>query len=256
MAKKDKDKDKRRAAKQRQWEAEKEQINNLRAKAPEIKTALRAKGCNLPFYEFLDSYEDEFNAIASASAARFPSLVGAFEVEDAEYSSKDFTSRGVLPHWEHVIFNVEDPSAVTYNDRDPDSNINGHTTAYLDPDGKLRTIVLVRRQVKCQFEHREHKYHFKLIALCHELGHVDDLEKGINFDAPNRKANIIEAEVYAHLFALAEANRRALFSVADTLETSLGNYREAADYRGEVSRRVLDRYRRPERKTWQEYDLG
>jgi hypothetical protein len=216
-----KDKDKRRAAKQRRWEAENEQITSFRAKASEMKVALRAKGCVLPFYEFLDSYEDEFNAIVRAAALRFPSLVGAFEVDEAEYVTNDFTAHGVGADWDHLKFNTQDLLAETYNDRDPASNINGNTTAFLAPDGNLRILVWVRHQLKCKFEHREHKYHFKLIALCHELGHVEDLERGINFDVKARKVDIIEAEVYAHLFALAEANRRALFTVADTLEMTL-----------------------------------
>jgi hypothetical protein len=46
------------------------------------------------------------------------------------------------------------------------------------------------------------------------------------------------------------------FLVQTMGSTILGNYREGMDYRGEVSRRVLDRYQKPERKPWQDYDLG
>jgi hypothetical protein len=96
--------------------------------------------------------------------------------------------------------------ATTYNDPDPDANINGKTTAFLTRSGEVKMLVLIPRQLKCPFKHREHKHHFNLIALCNELGHVDDMEKGINLDPIAGRAAIVLAEVYAHLFALREAN--------------------------------------------------
>jgi hypothetical protein len=248
-----KDKDKKRTSKQRKWEAENKQIQEFRTQAPKIKAFARARGCTLRFFEYLDSYEDEFNAIAKDAPARFQSLVGVFELDEADYIKEDRTRYGIEADWERVLFKTEAPLAETYNDPDPDANLNGKTQAFLTPGGQLKTVVLIPRQIKCPFEHRDHKYHFKLIALCHELGHVDDLEKRINLDPEGRRADIIQAEVYAHLFALTEANSRDLIAVAVTLESSLANYKAAPDYRGEVARRVLAQYHRPDKKTWHEY---
>jgi hypothetical protein len=58
-----KDKDKKRRQRQAQWEKEKAQIDDMRRNAPEVKRALRRVGCDLPFYDYLDSYSEEFARI-------------------------------------------------------------------------------------------------------------------------------------------------------------------------------------------------
>lgn len=51
-------------------------------------------------------------------------------------------------------------------------------------------------------EEIEFKFLLKYLALIHELGHIDDFNKGINFNLSERKINLIEAEAYADVFAL------------------------------------------------------
>ena len=75
----------KRARRQRQWEEEDKTIRDLRAKAPYIKMILRGRGCVLPFYDYLDSYPDEFQRIATAAKNEHPSLIGIHEVDDQHF---------------------------------------------------------------------------------------------------------------------------------------------------------------------------
>lgn len=245
--------DKKRAARQKEWEAERDRLHNIRSKAPQVKAIARSRGFALPFFDALDSYEAEFNKVVEEAQATFPSIIGVFEVDSEDAALREREKYGVGSDWEHIRYTCSDPTAGTYNDPDLTGNINGNTTAFREPGGRVRTLVMIRRAVAGVMRHRDAKYAFKLIALFHELGHVDDIEKQTNFHFNGGTADIIEAEVYAHLYALERCNRRGLFMSADTLEDALKKYPGGADYRAEVARRVLARYQRPERKGWGEY---
>ena len=69
------DKKKAKQQKQRQWEKENESVTNFRSQAPQLKPFLRSKGCDLPFYDFLDSYSDEFQRIVTEAKGNHPSLL-------------------------------------------------------------------------------------------------------------------------------------------------------------------------------------
>lgn len=58
MVKKDKDAGQRQA----QWEKENAEIQQYRQLGPQIKAALRAKGCVLPYYDMIDSPREEFKS--------------------------------------------------------------------------------------------------------------------------------------------------------------------------------------------------
>lgn len=245
--------DKKREARQKQWEAERDRFREVQAQAPRVKAVARARGFDLPFFDALDSYETEFHTLVAEARAAHPSLVGVFEVDDEDRALRERQRYGVEPGWEHILFTCSDPAATTYNDPNHEGIITGSTTAYREPGGRVRTLVLIRSAVPGAVLHRDGKYAFKLIALLHELGHVEDIEREANFHTTEGVADIIGAEVYAHLHALDRCNRRGLFLSADTLEDALRKYLGGADYRAQVAERVLAVYRRPERRTWGHY---
>lgn len=245
--------DKKREGRQKQWEAERDRFREVQALAPQAKAVARARGFAFPFFDALDSYETEFHTLVAEARASHPSLVGVFEVDDEDRAFSERHQYGVEPGWEHIVFTCTDPNATTYNDPHHEGNICGSTTAYREPGGRVRTLVLIRRAVPGTVLHRDGKYAFKLIALLHELGHVEDIERQVNFHPAEGVADIIRAEVYAHLHALDCCNRRGLFLPADTLEDALRKYLGGADYRAEVARGVLAVYQRPERRTWGQY---
>ncbi len=231
-----------RATKQKQWEQEATTINEFRAKAPYIKAILRRRGCILPFYDYLESYADEFHRIADAARAEHPSLLGVHEVDDAVFSGSE-------KHWpklgygdlQQIFFGIEEDVS-DYETVSPDANLCGSMSAFLDPNGNLRTVILIQQSVRASaVRHREFKYAMKIASLLHEIGHVQDLERGLNFDAPGRHLRIVEAEVFAHLFALEEMARRNLAESLNVLVRGLQNAIPQGGYLSEVAKKVFGR---------------
>src|SRR5262249_47608528 len=56
-------------------------IADAKRNAPLIKSHLKARGCDLPFYDYLDSYEEEFQRIVARAEAEYPSLIDVRVVE-------------------------------------------------------------------------------------------------------------------------------------------------------------------------------
>jgi hypothetical protein len=47
----------------------------------------------------------------------------------------------------------------------------------------------------------------RLMVLLHELGHADDISKGINYDHDHLQVDLAAAEAYAHSFVCSQAQR-------------------------------------------------
>jgi len=251
-----KDKERKRQRKQKQWEREKAEIEDRWRKAPHMKAALRAKGCILPFYDTLDSYEAEFGKLVAWAKAEFRSLHEVYEVSPIDLDDEgDWGRLGLPADWTQILFDCDDALAASYTTRDTTANLRGATTGFRDATGEFHTIIQVVKNPACQWEHKEFKYALKLPVLLHEIGHVTDYESKINFDRDSKRADLIEGEVYAHLFTLDECFRRAYYMSGTTYLDSLAAYKDASDYRGEVVRRVLARFQKPTHRPWMDYDL-
>lgn len=222
----------------RKWQQENARFQNLRGQAPELKALLRSKGCDLPFYDYLDSYGDEFQRIVTEAIGRYPSLVDVLEVEDAVYEQTDWDSLG-FGNYKPIFFEVADVLG-TYWPHDAMGNMRGHTTPFYDPEGRLRTVIIIRRSVK-DFELNDWKYVIKIPTLLHELGHVHDIENGMSFDLQSKTANLVEAEAFANLYALDKLAERQLVKsydmLAEYLRTSVG----AEGWLGAMARKVIER---------------
>jgi hypothetical protein len=209
------------AKKHLKWEREDKQIKEYRAKAPYLKSFLRGRGCVLPFYDFLDSYEDEFHRIADAAKAEHPSLLGVHEVDDQSYFEDVLNwSKLGYGHLNQVFFDIED-SVPGYGRKGTDATMCGCMSTFLDADQNVRTVILIRQTVKIALQHREFKYAFKIASLLHEIGHVHDLENEINFDLSAKRLNLIEAEVFANLFCLEQLAKRCFVHSFRTVESAL-----------------------------------
>src|SRR5689334_4590427 len=103
-------KDQERARRQRQWERENARFASLHAQAARLKPWLRSKGYDLPFYDGLDSYAEEFRRIAAEARADHTSLLGVEEVEDADYFAKGAAAPG-RPELTQVFFETREAVA-------------------------------------------------------------------------------------------------------------------------------------------------
>lgn len=231
----------KRARRQRQWEEEDKTVRELRAKAPYIKMILRGRGCVLPFYDYLDSYLDEFQRIATAAKKEHPSLIGIHEVDDRTFAtSENNWSQLGCGDLRQVFFNI-DGNYSDYGAASPDANLCGSMTAFLDSDQNVRSVILLRQTVKGTVQHRELKYALKLASLLHEIGHVQDLERGLHFDVVAKHFDVIEAEVFAHLFALKEMAQRSFRQSFNMLVDGLRDTIPKGGYGAEVAEKVLQR---------------
>src|SRR4051812_38657038 len=107
MTKKDKERERRR--KQEQWAKESAQITANQRFAGRMKRDLRAKGCVLPFYEMMDSSEEEFNRVAAWAKSEFRTLHGVFEVDAAVLDGPTHPHRLQVPEGgQQVIYKCED----------------------------------------------------------------------------------------------------------------------------------------------------
>ncbi len=225
---------------QKQWKAEQAQILSFRRKAPYMKTILRSRGCQLSFFDFLDSYEAEFAKLVDEYLASRPTLVGIHEADDKESESTDWERFGGAADWQQVFYNCDDDATKTYGREDKRANVKGSTVTLRDTNGGIHTMVRICRNMKCAFRHKEWKYGLKIPALLHEIGHVIDVEEQINFDRERETCRIIDAEVFANRYALDQCVQRGYRQSLVIWLDSWRAYVEAKDYRGEVARRTLD----------------
>jgi hypothetical protein len=246
-----KKKDKERAKQQRRWEAENKSIGEFRAAAPEMKRRLRGWGCDLPFYDFLDSYTEKFEQIAKAALKAHPSLRDVHEVDDPIFRSKNWAKLG-YGNWQQVQVHFDDKYENDYGGVVTDENLCGCASIFHDEKGGLRTGIMIRRTVKNWMEHREYKYITKIVALLHELGHVHDIENSINFKINGDKAevDIIEAEVFANVFALDRLAEQHLRMCYRTFLDAVRRHSKKAGYIGEVCQEVLERHAERDLVDW------
>ncbi len=243
-------KDKERKRRQDEWEKDDKVFKRFREQAPYIKRLLNARGCTLPFYDLLDSYPEEFQRIAKDAKEKYSSLVGVYEVDDTIYYGHDYSCVG-CGEYQKITFTANNDNIEDYGKVCDDANLNGTTTAFLDSEQRVRTVILIRKTVKNFREHKEGKYVPKIASLCHEIGHVHDIQNGINFKVMCKQVDIIEAEVFAHLFALETMAKRQLRQSFLVLENGLRKVLGAKGYLGEVARKVIDRLPEHRLVEWQ-----
>lgn len=213
-------------------------FSQLRTKGPYLKKMLRARGYDVPFYDFYDSYTDEFSKIVTQAVSDHPTLLGVFEVDDPDYFGSDHSK--FAPGMTQIFWRMpQEPSG--YGKKGDESNISGNTMAFHTASGELKTLVHIRKKVPDSKPHREFRYIMKLIALLHELGHVHDMEHAINFKHALSEADIIEAEVFAHLYALEWMAKQNYCQCFLTLVDALKKHIAEHDYRGTVSKLVIER---------------
>lgn len=172
------------------------------AKKPRIKSMT-----GKTFIDLLDSYETEFAAWKASPPV--PSLVGIYELDDAAFYADSYDERlkeAGCPY-PMVYFDTDLDNSST---RAPETTVGtGYTSAVKDDKGKIRPVILMRSGVNPQTKdgHPEFAHAVRLIVLMHEMGHAEDIAKGVNYDAKTLKLDIVEAEVYAHEYVCRHAKR-------------------------------------------------
>jgi hypothetical protein len=203
-----------------------------------VKRFLKQRGCEQKFYDYLDSYIDAFHREAGSAVEQFTSLLGVHEVDDQQYyASCDGTFVASVGYTGLTqIFVKTTDVGDEYLADDRKSNVNGATVAFRDISGSLKTIVMIRRTVP-KVSVTDFKYAFKLIALFHELGHVGDWEKAINLK--EGEVAILEAEVYAHEYAMRRLMEGDYRQALGTYLSALEKLTKGTGYRKTVADRLV-----------------
>lgn len=170
------------------------------------------------------SYERRYHDLVRDAIAEHPELIGIYECPDDVFYDDDRTlalKHAGLDGWERVLFTPTDDldfsadpttsagGIINDNRRRPDGDSASGCTMMVT-DGTVRRLAIIMREtVRGDGEQiSDTTYAFKLAALLHELGHVTDFERQINYEATTGRLDLVGAEVFAHRYACDELLRR------------------------------------------------
>lgn len=198
--------------------------------SPDRRTGeLPARGVAQPVDEFLGSYVEEYQAVCATACKRHRSLIGVFECTDDifyEVTASERLEHFSLDRYSIVTFrSARSTSLATRRDNGLIDHLSiltrpkhaecGGLTYVLTRGSKRHTSIFIRKSVGLPREDCELEAMIKLVVLFHELGHVNDIEKGKNYG--RHTVDPLKAEVYAHHFTC-----RAL--IKDKYRIALGWY--------------------------------
>ncbi len=131
-----------------------------------------------------------------------------------------------LESYEPIYFSVKGLNYSEKNGLQSFSKMRGATICVKN-DLNIDQVIFLQKEVRKALNipiesQNDWKSMVQLCALLHELGHVEDMQKTINFslsEAPTVK--LIEAEAYAHTYTLNYLNRIGATSARDTLAGAL-----------------------------------
>lgn len=183
------------------------------------------------FIEGTDTYKVEYEHLLMA-----PPVNG--EVVVCELDEKTFeqtSSRQKL-----AAAGFSEYSVVQYDteyDNEPKSKVVGRACAVPAQvkGGKVRPFVFVDSDIRGESKNEDVAWAIRTLMLLHEFGHADDILKGKNFDHASRTLDIVEAEIYAHLFAAKVAQKRGY---REGLSYYISNFQEYAKSDSELLKEV------------------
>ena len=226
------------------------ELEKLRETGGKLKPFLRDAGCDLRFYDFLDGFKDEFDRISETAIKERPSLLAIHEVSAAMLDETDWQQLG-YGHFEQLDLQI-DEKHTDYGLLGTHANIRGCASFFRGESGKLKSVVLVQKKAKASQLGSDLQYATKIAALAHEIGHVVDAERNgvIHFDG---MVDIIEAEIFANVYALEFMAPRGLRRSYLMLYEALEELQGSDGYLGEVANGVIDRHAKVEIPDWCEY---
>lgn len=242
----------RRPKRQLNCRSEQRAFAQNRLLAPKIKTALRALGVDLPFYDFLDSYEAVFHEMAHEGKSCFTSLVGIHEVDRAVFEDTDWGLFGLDPS-RHVQFLLDDCFEGYGKKGADEANINAVSAFFLNDDGGFQSIVLIPRKTRGEIRHPDAQYALKIVALAHELGHILDAEQQLNIDPLGPRFDVVAAEAFANCYALEALAARALRQSYIMFYNAIAAQSATEGYVGDIARLVVSEHERQVITDWQEH---
>jgi hypothetical protein len=159
--------------------------------------------------EFLGPFVDEYRRVCELAMKQHALLIGIFECPDDIFYDLDTTDK--LAHFgfgqfQELLLDVGDQLDFDADPTTRDGTINKHrprptgvsVTGYTSvvTDGANRRVIIFLRDATGGSDDAESTAALKLTALLHELGHVTDIEQGINYR--ETQLDLVNAEIFAH----------------------------------------------------------
>ena len=182
------------------------------------------------FLEGVDSYVTAFQHLKRSPIVK--ALKGIYELNDDSFYNltleKKLDHIGLIGH--SIVYYDCEHDYEREHHADAAAKGTGSASAVLDSSGNIRPIIFLRDRVDVDERDEESDENIKIevahaiqiLVLLHELGHADDIAKGINFNHDERTLDLIGAEVYAHRFACTQAKKH-------NYRMTLGYYLENID---------------------------
>ena len=143
-----------------------------------------------------DKYRNAFAAEVAAAMKCHPSIVLIERnVSAADWSLSDTSliERYRLGHLQHVTFEIDDGGHTSGG-----AGSGAVTLFFIDADGNKSTAILMRQKTSPP---TDSSAAIMLAILFHELGHVDDYEKGLSL-RPGEPLDVVRSEFNAHMHCL------------------------------------------------------
>ena len=214
------DKDKKLTPHERKRERERQQLLDRRRNSARYKAVARKLGYDLPFFDHLDNYIEEFQKLRTEIMRHIPEVHDIVETDEEFGFPKDWGVFGIPPDWKHLVF--------TYSSETPPEDgavtqpyLLGVAQTFRDGEGRLRFVIFIRRTLKIQAPVEELKYVFKIGLLLHELGHVRDILERRNLNPDTGVGDMVASEVWAthpNIRILLEIDGAASLPVDATME--------------------------------------
>lgn len=237
MTKKRKEKSNRNA----QWEREKADFDSWRENASEKKARARRNGYTLPFFDYLDSYQEEYKKIGERAKKEFaPHLFDVIETDETIVVRTSWTEFGIPADWQHLVYHAEEPQPNEVKHTAPTEmkTVFGVVHTFRTPSNELRLLALMKKTVQTNVKYSELKYAGRIGILLHEIGHVRDIIQGRFFNHETGVAEPLNAEVSANCYALEQCRKCGYQMSCDNFVTALRN--DTTGFRGEVARKTFE----------------
>jgi len=223
----------------------------MRQTGKRLKPILRKVGCDLLFYDYLDSYEERFQRIVEHAKASIPMLAGIHEVPSGVLEDTNWEELG-YGDLTQVFFSLSDTFA-DYVKADAQGNLRGSATFFVDESGAERAVILIEKPSTGGKDTRDIQYALKVAGLVHEIGHVEDAVRRGNICIEEKSFDVVAAEVFAHVYALNELARLGMRHSYLMLYEALKRLAASDGYAGDIGKGVMSSHEKVAIPNWQDF---
>ena len=214
---------------------------------------LKRKGCDLPFYYDLQSYQGEFFRTMIQAKKDYPTLLNVHRVNSEAMKPSNILGwlKEYYPDYSPIdLSNTDGSNDLTDEDL---TDISGCVSFLNDTHGQWSAVILVNMRPS-PTDLTDKQWPYMLASLLHEIGHLDDATKSGTLNPVECWRDPIPSEAYAYCFALdalADRSNYLLYeSVYNTMLTaSQSNTRVYAD----ACKLVIANHKKRTVTNWKDY---